>query len=161
KPNRSVNPDEVVAVGAALHAAALSGQREDVLLLDVTPLSLGVETGGGLFHRLIPRNTTIPTRKAEVFTTSVDNQPFVPIHVLQGERDMAADNRSLVKFELAPILPAPRGTPEIEVMFDIDANGIVSVNAKDLRTGKVQSTRVVASSGLSKEQIERIVKEAD
>jgi molecular chaperone DnaK len=160
-PHKGVNPDEVVGVGAALHGAALTGDVEEVLLLDVTPLSLGVETGGGVFYSLIPRNTTIPTRASEIFTTSVDNQPFVPIHVLQGEREMAADNESLAKFELAPIPPAPRGVPEIEVIFDIDSNGMVHVSAKDIRTGKVQSIQVVASSGLTNEQIERIIEEAD
>jgi molecular chaperone DnaK len=161
QPSKSVNPDEVVAMGAALQAAALSGEVEEVLLLDVTPLSLGVETGGGVFTRLIERNTTVPTRAAQIFTTSVDNQPFVPIHVLQGERDMAADNKTLAKFELSPILPAPRGVPEVEVTFDIDANGIVSVSAKDLRTGKEQTVRIVASSGLNKDQIEKIVKDGE
>ncbi len=160
-PHKGVNPDEVVGVGAALHGAALTGEVEEVLLLDVTPLSLGVETGGGVFYPLIPRNTTIPTRASEIFTTSVDNQPFVPIHVLQGEREMAADNKTLAKFELAPIPPAPRGVPEIEVLFDIDSNGMVHVSAKDIRTGKVQSVQVVASSGLTHEQIERIIAEAD
>jgi molecular chaperone DnaK len=156
-----VNPDEVVAVGAALQGGALSGDVEEVLLLDVTPLSLGVETGGGVFTKLIERNTTIPTRASEIFTTSIDNQPFVPIHVLQGEREMAADNKTLAKFELAPIPPAPRGVPQIEVSFDIDANGIVNVGAKDLGTGKQQSVRVVASSGLSEVQIERVITEAE
>jgi molecular chaperone DnaK len=161
EPHKGVNPDEVVAMGAALQGAALVGEVEEVLLLDVTPLSLGVETGGGVFHKLIPRNTTVPTRAKEVFTTSVDNQSFVPIHVLQGERDMAADNKSLAKFELAPILPAPRGVPEIEVTFDIDADGVVNVSAKDLGTSREQNIRVVASSGLSEEDIERIIGEAD
>jgi molecular chaperone DnaK len=160
-PYKGVNPDEVVAVGAALQGAALSGEVDEVLLLDVTPLTLGVETGGGVFHPLILRNTTIPTRAHEIFTTSIDNQPFVPIHVLQGEREMAADNKTLAKFELAPIPPAPRGVPEIEVAFDIDANGMVEVSAKDLRTGRSQSVRVVASSGLSAEQIEQILVDAD
>ncbi|RZV55669.1 MAG: molecular chaperone DnaK, partial [Deltaproteobacteria bacterium] len=160
-PYKGVNPDEVVAMGAALQGAALVGEVEEVLLLDVTPLSLGVETGGGVFHKLIPRNTTVPTRAKEVFTTSVDNQSFVPIHVLQGERDMASDNKSLAKFELAPILPAPRGVPEIEVTFDIDADGVVNVSAKDLGTGREQNIRVVASSGLTENDIERIIAEAD
>ena len=160
-PHKGVNPDEVVAMGAALQGAALAGEVEEVLLLDVTPLSLGVETGGGVFHRLIPRNTTVPTRAKEIFTTSVDNQTFVPIHVLQGERDMAEDNKSLAKFELAPILPAPRGVPEIEVTFDIDADGVVNVSAKDLGTGREQNIRVVASSGLTEQDIERIIGEAE
>ncbi|MGB8222913.1 MAG: molecular chaperone DnaK [Polyangiales bacterium] len=161
EPYKGVNPDEVVAMGAALQGAALLGEVEEVLLLDVTPLSLGVQTGGGVFHKLIPRNTTVPTRAKEVFTTSVDNQSFVPIHVLQGEREMAADNKSLAKFELAPILPAPRGVPEIEVTFDIDADGVVNVSAKDLGTGREQNIRVVASSGLTEKDIERIIGEAD
>ena len=160
-PHKGVNPDEVVAMGAALQGAALTGEVEEVLLLDVTPLSLGVETGGGVFHRLIPRNTTVPTRAKEIFTTSVDNQTFVPIHVLQGERDMAENNKSLAKFELAPILPAPRGVPEVEVTFDIDADGVVNVSAKDLGTGREQNIRVVASSGLTEQEIERIIGEAD
>ncbi|MEM7603989.1 MAG: molecular chaperone DnaK [Myxococcota bacterium] len=160
EPYKGVNPDEVVAQGAAIQGAALTGEVDEVLLLDVTPLSLGVETGGGVFTPIIPRNTTIPTRAHEIFTTSVDNQPFVPIHVLQGEREMAADNKTLAKFELAPILPAPREVPEIEVAFDIDANGMVEVTAKDLRTGKEQSIRVVASSGLTNDEIDRIVAEA-
>ena len=160
EPHKGVDPDEVVAAGAALHGAALSGIVDEVLLLDVTPLSLGVETGGQVFHVLIPRNTAIPTQAREIFTTSVDNQPFVPVHVLQGEREMAADNKSLAKFELAPIPPAPRGVPEIEVSFDIDANGMVNVSAKDLRTGRVQSVQVVASSGLSEEEVDRIVEAA-
>ena len=160
EPHRGVNPDEVVAMGAAIQGAALAGEVDEVLLLDVTPLSLGVETGGGVFHALIPRNTTLPTRAKETFTTSVDNQSFVPIHVLQGERDMAADNKSLAKFELAPIPPAPRGVPEVEVLFDIDADGIVHVKAKDLGTGREQKIRVVASSGLTHEDIDRIISEA-
>ena len=161
EPHKGVNPDEVVAMGAALQGAALTGEVEEVLLLDVTPLSLGVETGGGVFHKLIPRNTTVPTRAKEIFTTSVDNQSFVPIHVLQGEREMADDNKSLAKFELAPILPAPRGVPEVEVTFDIDADGVVNVSAKDLGTGREQNIRVVASSGLTEQDIERIIGEAD
>lgn len=161
EPHKGMNPDEVVAQGAALQAAALSGEVDEVLLLDVTPLSLGVETGGGVFTPLIPRNTTVPTKSSEVFTTSIDNQPFVPIHVLQGEREMAADNKSLARFELAPIPPAPRGVPEIEVSFDIDADGMVHVTAKDLRTGREQSVRVVASSGLSTDEIDNIIAEAE
>jgi molecular chaperone DnaK len=161
KPNKGFNPDEVVAVGAAMQGAALAGQNDDVLLLDVTPLSLGVETGGGVFTPLIRRNTTIPTRATEVFTTSVDNQSFVPIHVLQGEREMAADNKSLARFELADIMPAPRGVPAIEVAFEIDADGIVNVSAKDLGTGREQSVRVVAASGLTEDEIDRIVEDAD
>jgi molecular chaperone DnaK len=161
KPLRGVNPDEVVACGAAIQGAVLAGTAEEVLLLDVTPLSLGVETGGGVFTKLIERNTTVPTRRREVFTTSVDNQSFVPIHVLQGEREMAADNTTLARFELAGIPPAPRGVPQIQVVFDIDANGIVSVSAKDLGTGRQQVVRVTAASGLSKGDIERIIAEAE
>ncbi|MFT5353591.1 MAG: molecular chaperone DnaK [Polyangiales bacterium] len=161
EPYKGVNPDEIVAMGAALQGAAMTGEVAEVLLLDVTPLSLGVETGGGVFTAIIPRNTTIPTRAKEIFTTSVDNQSFVPIHVLQGERDMAADNTTLAKFELAPILPAPREVPEIEVSFDIDANGMVEVTARDLRSGKVQSIQVVASSGLTSEELDRIIEESD
>ncbi len=160
-PHKGVNPDEVVAVGAAIQGASMDGQMAEVLLLDVTPLSLGVEVGGGVFFRLIDRNTTIPTAAKEIFTTSVDNQPFVPVHVLQGERDMAVDNKSLAKFELAPIPPAPRGVPQVEVKFEIDADGIVAVSAKDLGTGREQKVRVVASSGLTKERIEELVGEAD
>jgi len=160
-PSKGVNPDEVVAVGAALQAAALSGEVDEVLLLDVTPLSLGVETGGGVFFALIPRNTTIPTHALETFTTSVDNQSFVPIHVLQGEREMAADNKTLAKFELSPIPPAPRGVPEIQVSFDIDTEGIVHVTAKDLGTGREQNVSVVAASGLSETQIAQLVKDAE
>ncbi len=161
EPNKGVNPDEVVACGAAVQAAALSGQMDEVLLLDVTPLSLGVQTGGGVFYPIIPRNTTIPTKRSEIFTTSVDNQPFVPIHVLQGEREMAADNKTLAKFELAPIPPAPRGVPEIEVTFELDANGIMNVSAIDRGTGKQQSVRVVASSGLSQDEVDNLVNEAE
>ena len=160
-PHKGVNPDEVVAVGAAIQAASMAGEMEQVLLLDVTPLSLGVEVGGGIFHRLIPRNTTIPTSSSEIFTTSIDNQPFVPIHVLQGEREMAGDNKTLAKFELAPIPPAARGVPQIDVRFDIDADGIVHVSAKDLGTGREQKVRVVASSGLTKDQIDALVNDAE
>ncbi|MDP8999851.1 MAG: molecular chaperone DnaK [Myxococcota bacterium] len=159
-PHKGVNPDEVVAAGAALQGAALGDEKVEVLLLDVTPLSLGVETGGGVFTVLIPRNTTVPTEKSEIFTTSVDNQTFVPVHVLQGERKMSADNRSLSHFELTGIPPAPRGVPKIQVAFRIDADGIVSVEAKDLGTGKVQSITVKATSGLSQEEVDKLVLEA-
>jgi molecular chaperone DnaK len=160
-PNAGPNPDEVVAAGAAIQGAALEGQTGEVLLLDVTPLSLGVETGGGVFTRLIPRNTTIPARKREIFTTSIDNQPFVPVHVLQGEREMAADNKTLAKFELVGIPPAPRGVPQVEVTFDIDADGILSVTARDLGTGRKHAIQVVAASGLSKDEVEGLVQEAE
>ncbi|AKU96479.1 Chaperone protein DnaK [Labilithrix luteola] len=161
-PNKGVNPDEVVAAGAALQGAALEGESPvEMLLLDVTPLSLGVETGGGVFTVLIPRNTTIPTERSEVFTTSVDNQNFVPLHILQGERPMAADNASLGRFELTGIPPAPRGVPKIQVTFRIDANGVVSVDAKDIGTGRSQQMNVQPTSGLSKDQIERIIAEGE
>jgi molecular chaperone DnaK len=161
KPSRGVNPDEVVAVGAALQGAVLSGLKEDVLLLDVTPLSLGVETAGGVFTRLIPRNTTLPVRRAQIFSTAVDNQPYVNIHVLQGERDMAADNKSLAHFQLTGIPPAPRGAPQIEVAFDIDSDGIVSISAKDLGTGHEQRVEVRPTSGLSQIEIERFILQAE
>jgi molecular chaperone DnaK len=160
-PNKGVNPDEVVAVGAAIQAGVLKGEVKDVLLLDVTPLSLGIETLGGVMTRLIEKNTTIPCRKSQIFSTAADNQPAVTVHVLQGERDMASDNKTLGNFELTGIPPAPRGVPQIEVTFDIDANGIVHVSAKDLGTGKEQSIRITASSGLSKDEIEKMVKEAE
>jgi molecular chaperone DnaK len=160
-PHKGVNPDEVVSVGAAIQAGALSGEIDEVLLLDVCPLSIGVETGGGVFTRLIPRNTTVPTERSEIFTTSVDNQPFVPIHVLQGEREMAADNRSLAHFELTGIPPAPRGVPKIQVSFRIDANGILSVEAKDLGTGRSQAINVTPTSGLALNEIERLVGEGE
>ncbi|MGA2450850.1 MAG: molecular chaperone DnaK [Polyangiaceae bacterium] len=161
EPHKGVNPDEVVAAGAALQAAALGDDKVAVLLLDVTPLSLGVETGGGVFTVLIPRNTTVPAEKGEVFTTSVDNQSFVPVHVLQGERAMAGDNRSLARFELTGIPPAPRGVPKIQVAFRIDADGIVNVDAKDLGTGKSQSVRVKPTSGLSPEEVDRLVQDSE
>ena len=158
EPHKGINPDEVVAVGAAIQGAVLSGEVEDVLLLDVTPLSLGIETLGGVMTVLIPRNTTIPTKKTEIFTTAADNQTSVEIHVLQGERPMAADNRTIGRFHLDGIPPAPRGVPQIEVTFDIDANGILNVSARDKATGKEQSIRIEASSGLTQEEIERMMK---
>lgn len=159
--NRSVNPDEVVAMGAAIQGGILAGDVKDVLLLDVTPLSLGIETMGGVFTKLIDRNTTIPTRKGQVFTTAADNQPSVSIRVFQGERPMSADNMLLGNFELTGILPAPRGVPQVEVTFDIDANGIVNVSAKDMGTGKEQSIQITASSGLSDDEIDKMVKDAE
>jgi molecular chaperone DnaK len=161
EPNKGVNPDEVVAVGAAIQGAVLKGDVKDVLLLDVTPLSLGIETLGGIMTKLIEKNTTIPTRKSQIFSTATDSQPAVSIHVLQGEREMAANNKTLGRFELVGIPPAPRGVPQIEVTFDIDANGIVNVSAKDKATGKEQSIQITASSGLTKEEIDRMVKDAE
>ena len=160
-PNQSVNPDEVVAIGAAVQAGVLAGEVKDILLLDVTPLSLGVETLGGVMTKIITRNTTVPTKKSEVFSTAVDNQPNVEIHVLQGEREFTKDNKSLGTFRLDGIMPAPRGVPQIEVTFDIDANGILSVNAKDKGTGKEQSITITGASTLPKEEVDKLVKEAD
>src|SRR5256714_3069328 len=161
EPNKSVNPDEVVAIGAAVQAGVLSGEKTDILLLDVTPLSLGIETLGGVNTILIPRNTTIPTRKSEIFSTASDNQTSVEVHVLQGERPMAADNRTLGKFHLVGIPPAPRGIPQVEVTFDIDANGIVNVSAKDMGTGREQKITISASSGLSKDEIDKMMRDAE
>ena len=161
EPNRSINPDEVVAVGAGIQGAVLTGEKQDIVLLDVTPLSLGVETLGGVMTKLIERNTTIPTSKKETFSTAADNQTEVTIHVLQGEREMAQYNRSLGRFNLGDIPPAPRGMPQVEVTFDIDANGILNVSAKDLATSKAQSIRITGSSGLSKDEIEKMKRDAD
>jgi molecular chaperone DnaK len=161
EPHKGVNPDEVVGVGAAVQGGVLTGDVKDVVLLDVTPLSLGIETLGGVMTVLIPRNTKIPTRKSEIFSTAADNQTSVEVHVLQGERPLAKDNRTLGRFQLVGIPPSPRGVPQIEVTFDIDANGIVNVSAKDLASGKEQKITITASSGLSKAEIDKLLKEAD
>src|SRR5438046_7622807 len=161
EPHKGVNPDEVVAIGAAVQAGVLAGDVKDLLLLDVTPLTLSIETLGGVATQMIPRNTTIPTKKTETFSTAADNQPSVEVHVMQGERPMAKDNRTLGKFHLTGLPPAPRGMPQIEVTFDIDANGILNVTAKDMGTGKDQKITITSSSGLSKEEVERMAKEAD
>jgi molecular chaperone DnaK len=161
EPHQGVNPDEVVAIGAAIQAGVLQGDVKDILLLDVTPLSLGIETMGGVFTRLIERNTTIPTSRSNVFTTAADNQTSVEVHVVQGERDFARDNRTLGRFHLDGIAPAPRGLPQVEVTFDIDANGILNVKAQDKGTGREQSVTITASSTLSKDEVERLVKEAE
>jgi len=161
EPNKGVNPDEVVAVGAAIQAGVLKGEIKDVLLLDVTPLTLGIETLGGVLTALIPRNTTIPTQKSQLFTTATDGQPSVDVHVLQGERSMAAENKTIGRFMLDGILPAPKGMPQIEVAFDIDANGILNVSAHDKGTGKEQKITITASSGLLKEEVDRMVHEAE
>ena len=161
EPNKSVNPDEVVAMGAAIQGGVLTGEVNDIVLLDVTPLSLGIETLGGVMTVLIPRNTTIPASKSQVFSTAADNQPAVDIHVLQGERSMASDNKTLGRFQLGNIPPAPRGVPQIEVTFDIDANGIVNVKAKDLGTNKEQTITITGSTGLTDAEIDKMVKEAE
>jgi len=161
EPNKSVNPDEVVALGAAVQAGVLGGEKTDILLLDVTPLSLGIETLGGVTTQMITRNTTIPTRKSEIFSTASDNQTSVEVHVLQGERPLATDNKTLGKFHLVGIPPAPRGVPQVEVTFDIDANGIVNVSAKDVGTGREQKITITASSGLSKDEIDKMMKDAE
>jgi molecular chaperone DnaK len=161
EPHKGVNPDEVVAVGAAVQGGVLTGTVKDMLLLDVTPLSLGIETLGGVLTTLIPRNTTIPTRKSEIFSTAVDNQTNVEVHVLQGERPLARDNRTLGRFQLAGLPPAPRGVPQIEVTFDIDANGIVNVSAKDRATGKEQKISITGTSGLAKDEVDRMVRDAE
>jgi len=160
EPHKGINPDEVVAIGAAIQGGVLKGEVKNVLLLDVTPLSLGVETAGGVFTKIIDKNTTIPCKKSQIFSTAVDNQPLVSVHVLQGEREMAADNKTLARFELVGIPPAPRGVPQIEVSFDIDSNGIVHVSATDLGTGKQQQVRVVSNSGLSEQEIQKMVQDA-
>ena len=160
-PNKSINPDEAVAVGAAIQGGVLKGDLKDLLLLDVTPLSLGIETLGGVMTKMIPRNTTIPTKKSQVYSTAADNQTVVSIRVFQGEREMVADNKLLGQFDLSGIPPAPRGVPQVEVTFDIDANGIVHVNAKDKSTGKQQKVTIQSSGGLSKDDIEKMVKQAE